>query len=271
MTTASIVIYKTKAEEIIPLIECLVNTILNNIYIVDNFPISKMDILLKGISTKIIYIPMQSNIGFGAAHNIAIRKALEAESTYHFIINPDIIIKENVISPMIKYMHENKNIGMMMPKVLNLDGRVQYLPKLLPSPFSILLRKMKFIPNYNRLMKKYELRDMDVVCNVPFVSGCFSLLNLELLEKLEMPGYDERFFLYFEDFDLSRRFHQKYKTIYYSLVEVYHGYGNGASKNLRLFMIFIFSAIKYFNKYGWLFDMERKKVNRQILNELHIN
>ena len=71
---------------------------------------------------------------------------------------------------------------------------------------------------YHNYMNIYELRNMDDICNVPIISGCFSLLNLDLLKKYEIKGYDNRFFMYFEDFDLSRRFHKKSKTIYYPFV-----------------------------------------------------
>lgn len=73
--------------------------------------------------------------------------------------------------------------------------------------------------------------------------------------------------MYFEDWDLSRRMHQKYKTIYYPLVSVYHGYESGANKSKRLFKIFVQSALRYFNKWGWIFDKERRKVNRKTLKQ----
>src|SRR5690606_26243677 len=96
-------------------------------------------------------------------------------------------------------------------------------------------------------------------------SGCFTLLNLEAVK--EVGGYDDRFFMYFEDFDLSRRMHKKYKTIYFPDVSVYHGYEGGANKNFRLFKIFIKSMIAYFNKWGWFFDKERKEINKRTLEQ----
>ncbi|HRV32459.1 MAG TPA: glycosyltransferase family 2 protein, partial [Candidatus Paceibacterota bacterium] len=57
-------------------------------------------------------------------------------------------------------------------------------------------------------------------------------------------------------------------TLYYPFVSVYHEYESGANKSFRLFIIFIISAIKYFNKWGWFFDNERIKINNTILNHL---
>jgi hypothetical protein len=61
---------------------------------------------------------------------------------YHFV-NPDIYFEGDVVTPMVQYMADDMTIGMMMPQVLNEDGSVQNLPKLLPSPFCILKRKIK--------------------------------------------------------------------------------------------------------------------------------
>jgi GT2 family glycosyltransferase len=79
--------------------------------------------------------------------------------------------------------------------------------------------------------------------------------------------YDDTFFMYFEDWDLSRRIHQYYKTIYFPLVSVYHAYDSGANRSSRLFKIFINSGVTYFNKWGWFFDGERKKTNKHALSQ----
>jgi hypothetical protein len=216
------------------------------------------------------YIHNPSNPGFGAAHNIAILKALEMGSKYHFIVNPDIYFKGDVISPMVSYMELDPEIGMMMPQILNLDGSLQNLPKLFPSPFSILLRKIKKpIGFYNKFIEKYELRfvDEDKIYNAPILSGCFTLLNLKAIQEIGM--YDDKFFMYFEDWDLSRRMHRKYKTIYFPKVSIYHGYESGANKSSKLFKIFVNSAIIYFNKWGWFFDKERKILNKKALSQFN--
>ncbi|MCY1560600.1 hypothetical protein D9M68_977500 [compost metagenome] len=107
-----------------------------------------------------------------------------------------------------------------------------------------------------------------MIYNAPILSGCFTLLNLEAIKKVG--GYDDNFFMYFEDWDLSRRIHQHYKTLYFPLVSVYHGYESGANKSSRLFKIFVNSAITYFSKWGWFFDSERKKINKKALEQFKI-
>ena len=73
--------------------------------------------------------------------------------------------------------------------------------------------------------------------------------------------------MYFEDWDLSRRMHRHYKTLYFPKVSVYQGYDSGANKNLKLFKIFIKSAMHYFNKWGWFFDKERESMNKKALSQ----
>lgn len=265
MVTASIVLYKTERKILINAINSFLNSeVSSKLYLIDNSPTNKLrDIFL---DQRVLYIHNPSNLGFGAAHNIAIKEAIIQGAKYHFIINPDVYFNKDVISPMVEYMNSNKNVGMMMPQILNDDGSIQNLPKLLPSPYSVLMRKIKK-PRaiYESFISKYELRFVqeNVIYDTPILSGCFTLLNIKAIKEIGM--YDDIFFMYFEDWDLSRRMHKKYKAIYYPLVSIYHGYESGANKNSRLFKIFVSSAIKYFNKWGWFFDKDRKKINKEAL------
>jgi GT2 family glycosyltransferase len=79
--------------------------------------------------------------------------------------------------------------------------------------------------------------------------------------------FDERFFMYFEDFDISRRMHKEFKTIFFPAVSIYHGYESGANKSLKLFKVFIVSLFLYFNKHGWLKDDFRVRANYLASNE----
>jgi GT2 family glycosyltransferase len=237
-------------------------------YLIDNSPTDVLKNTILG--NNIHYIHNPTNPGFGAGHNIAIKKAIESGLKYHFVVNPDVYFEEDVITPMVDYMSQNKDVGMMMPKILNEDGTLQNLPKLLPSPYSILMRKLKKPRSvYTQFINRYELRNVpeEKIYNSPILSGCFTLLNLEAIKEVGM--YDDKFFMYFEDWDLSRRMHAKYKTIYFPKVSVYHGYESGANKSSKLFKIFINSAFTYFNKWGWFFDYNRVKVNKKALAQFN--
>jgi len=266
--TGCIVLYKNDELQLKKLLRSFSNCELDvHIFLIDNSPTDKLKIFANKSNITYIYNP--SNPGFGSAHNIAIKMAVKQGSEYHCIINPDIFFDEDVIGPMVNYMKHDDTIGMLMPQILNIDGSIQTLPKLLPSPFSILMRKLKWPPLFfKEFINIYELREVpsEQIYNSPVLSGCFTLLNLKVIEEIGM--YDDQFFMYFEDWDLSRRIHRKFKTIYFPLVSVYHGYESGANKSFKLFIIFLKSTFKYFSKWGWFFDLERKKINSSALAQL---
>ena len=268
MISFSIVLYNNDINEIKKVIKSIGNYKESHvIYLIDNSLTNRLKKHFTG-EENIFYYHSKTNIGFGAGHNIAINFAFKNNIKYHFIVNPDIYFDYDVISPMLLMMKESNNIGSIMPKILNQDNSIQYLPKLLPSPMSLILRKIKW-PKYmyNKFIENYELRfvDENKTLNVPILSGCFLLFNIEAVVDVGL--FDDNFFMYFEDWDLSRRLHKYYKTIYYPGVSVFHGYKSDANKNFKLFKIFIKSAIFYFNKWGWFFDKERNLINSTTLSQ----
>ena len=81
--------------------------------------------------------------------------------------------------------------------------------------------------------------------------------------------FDERFFMYMEDVDLSRRIHKHYRTVYYPEVSVFHQHEKGSYKNITLLKYHVQSAIRYFNKWGYFFDKDRQEINKKILKKLN--
>jgi hypothetical protein len=113
-------------------------------------------------------------------------------------------------------------------------------------------------------MALFELSNVDtnVVLSVPHLSGCFMLMRKKAL--LECGVFDERFFLYFEDVDLTRRIHERYQTVYYPHVKITHRHDKGSYKSPRLLFYGIRSAVRYFNKWGWVWDDKRDLANNVI-------
>ena len=246
IVTASIVLYNNDTNILLKAIESILNSSYfeSKLYLIDNSPIDS----LKNISndSRVLYFHNPSNPGFGSSHNFAITKAIEIGADYHFVVNPDIYFNNNVIVQMVEFMSQDDSIGMLMPQIRHPDGKIQYLPKLLPSPWHMVWRKIGKSQNlFQKFINLYELRNIDdsQIYNVPIISGCFTLLNLKAIEEIGM--YDDKFFMYFEDWDLSRRIHKRYKTLYFPLVNVCHEYESGANKNIKLFLIFVKSAIYY--------------------------
>ena len=155
-----------------------------------------------------------------------------------------------------------------MPKIIYPNGKLQYLCKPLPTPTDLILRR--FIPKswFKKRKSNFELQQFgyNQELNVPFLSGCFMFLRVSALQEIGL--FDDRFFMYGEDIDLSRRMHSKYKTIFFPKVTVVHAHKAESYKNYKMLFIHIKNIVKYFNKWGWLFDQERKMVNQKLRNEL---
>lgn len=263
--TGSLVTYHNNFEDLQNAFNSFLNTDLNiKLFISDNS--SKCDIKKLCIDSRIEYIFNDSNRGFGFAHNIGIKRAEEMGSSYHFIINPDVYFDKGTLESVIEFMEENKDVGLVMPKILYPNGEVQYVCKLLPTPFNFFARSL--LPNWKwvkRINDKFEMRftGYNTIMEVPYISGCFMCFRTEVLKEI---GYfDENIFLHLEDTDISRRTHKKYKTVMFPQAVVYHRWEKATYKSKKIRNVTIKSAIYYFNKYGWFFDKERRTINSKLM------
>lgn len=268
--TASIVVYKNNLNILNnTIISCLQSYPNMHLYVVDNSPEDNARVLCS--DTRITYIFNGKNLGFGPAHNIALRKVGNS-SKYHLIVNPDIYFDEEVIPEMYKFMESNPDAGLAMPKVLYPDGALQHLCKLLPKPHNLIYRRfLKFYKAFEKYDHLYEMRftGYNKIMDVPFLSGCFMFLRTDALKKAGL--FDEKIFLYTEDIDLSRRIHKYYRTVFFPQVSIYHYHEKGSYKKLNLLLYNIQSAVSYFNKWGWFNDHERDEINNRILSNYAVN
>jgi GT2 family glycosyltransferase len=264
MFSASIVIYNNTKEEVLRFCDKLLNYNVAFIFIIDN---SLLNIFQHDIfDERISYSHHPNNLGYGGGHNIALAKASLLGFKYHLISNIDIELQDESLSILLKVCTKNPSIGIIAPKILNKDNTFQYLPRLLPSPFDLILRKLSHIFNLEVLTTKYELRGIveSNILNTPLISGCFFIYNLNVYN--EVGGFDPRYFMYLEDWDLSRRVNEKYLTIFFPYATIKHHYHSGANKNFKLFKYFVTSVYYYFKKWGWFYDKKRKKQNSNLYN-----
>ncbi len=272
--TLSIVTYNTEPQILSACLESVLQiTLPFACFVVDNSQnarIKEQVCELKGRFPdwgRLEYIP-RKNSGYGRAHNSVIEKFLAAGgSRFHVAMNPDVAFEKGTIELLVEAMNCEKEIGLLSPRFFSPDGSPQRLCKLLPTPAHLFARR--FLP---WLAKKkdalYQLEHVtdDRAFDCPSLSGCFMFFRMEVLRQVG--PFDDRFFMYFEDVDLVRRIGQKYRTVYYPHTRVMHHYKKESYSNLWLLLIHLISAVKYFNKWGWFFDAERKKVNRQTLLRL---
>jgi GT2 family glycosyltransferase len=267
MINISIVLYHHQWSHISSLVTALKGVSgINTIYLIDNSPAPCYEFNDKGVQ----YIFTGSNRGYGAGHNIALRKSLRQEVPYHLVVNPDIEMKAEDLNELIQFMESHPDTGQLMPKILYPDGSLQYLCKLLPTPTDLFIRRFLPASVTRKRMYRFEMQQTGYqsVMEVPYLSGCFMLLRTSALKEVGL--FDERFFMYPEDIDITRRMHQRYKTLFYPQVSVIHHHEQSSYSSLKMLLIHLVNLMRYFNKWGWVFDPERKKVNQRIiqLNQL---
>lgn len=269
MLTASIVTYNTDWGQLHTVLQCALRADVDHIFVVDNSPNDSLRTNLLKLSEKIEYIFGQGNVGYGAAHNIAIRRAFDIQAKYHVVLNPDIVFEPEVIRELSQYMDTHPDVGQVMPKIVYPNGDLQYVCKLVPTPMDLIFKR--FLPGRctQKRMYKFQLKftDYDREMNVPYLSGCFMFFRVAALQQVGL--FDERFFMYPEDIDITRRMHEKFRTMFYPFVTVIHAHAAASKTNKKMLWIHISNMVKYFNKWGWFIDAKRRKINRTTLSNLN--
>lgn len=260
--TVSLVTYNNPPSEIESLLRALTSSHhVLRIIVVDNSP---SDVLRECVqSTGAEYRQVPENIGFGSAHNLAMGDLI-ARSKYHLVVNPDIECTPATLDALYEFLEAHPTIGLAMPRVFFPNGREQHLCKLIPSALDLFLRRFvgtRGLPLFRNRLERYEMRHLDFSQprEVPYLSGCFMFLRCSALQEVGL--FDPSFFMYLEDVDLCRRVGARFKTVFFPFASVTHGYSKGSYKNLRLLRYHLVSAVRYFNKWGWVRDPLRKALN----------
>ena len=192
------------------------------------------------------------NLGYGRANNLVLGRAA---SEMHLIMNPDVELEPGALQAALGAMREHPEVGLVAPAAYGDDGALQYLCKRYPSIWVLFLRG--FAPlalrrRYAAAIEHYEMRDVIAdrfVPSVPLASGCFMLARTPLLVRLG--GFDPRFFMYFEDYDLSLRVGREAKVAYVPQARILHHGGEASRKGLRHVAWFVRSAWRFFARHGW--------------------
>ena len=267
MLTISIVLFKTDYEQLVRCIDSVNKSIDATIFLVDNSPSTELK-KVASLFNNVKYIFNPTNAGYGAAHNIALRSALQMGGSYHLVLNADVYFDVSTLGNLVDYMNRKIDVGLVMPKVLFPNGEIQYLCKLVPTPLDLIGRMIFPKTIWLKNNFKFEMRSTgyNKEMFVPYLSGCFMFLRIDALKKCGL--FDERFFMYPEDIDLTRRIANHYRTMFYPTVIVYHEYGAASKKSIKMLFIHVFNIIKYFNKWGWIFDSERRRLNKIASREI---
>lgn len=268
--TSSLVTYNNDIVMLKKAIHSFFNTKMHvKLYIIDNSPKDNLKVLKDLYPDKTVYIFNPSNPGFGAAHNLALKQVVN-ESPYHLLLNPDIYFNKGVNENILEYLENNKDVGVLMPKIVYPDNSTQYVAKLLPTPLDFFVRRMipiQFLKT--KINDRFELRKSgyNKIMEVPFLSGCYLVVKTEALKQAGL--FDEKYFMFCEDIDFCRNIiNAGYKSIFYPDQNVVHAHEVKSFKNKKMLKTYVQSMIYYFNKWGWFFDKQRRKINSSTLKQI---
>lgn len=200
------------------------------------------------------------NIGYGRAHNLVIHHTAEqleppATQDLFLILNPDVFLEPDALLQGIDWFMEHADTVAAAPFIQDGQGGTASACKRYPSVLDFLLRgfapasvKKLFRPR----LQHYDMADLPQdrpTSDIPIISGCFMLFRHGALQQLQ--GFDPRYFLYFEDFDLSIRAHRLGTLSYLPAMRITHLGGNSARKGLRHIAMFVRSGLRFFSTHGW--------------------
>ena len=267
MPAVSVIIVSYKVRYYIE--QCL-NSVLRSvpdaeIFVVDNDSADGSVEFLRKRFPQVEVIDNGCNAGFGKANNIALAKAT---GRYVLFLNPDTVVAERTIPGCIEYMDAHPDTGAVGVRMQYGDGHFALESRRsLPTP-SVAFWHMTGIGRLfsrSRVFAKYHLSylDRDRECRIDVVSGAYMFIRKEVLDKIG--GFDEAFFMYGEDIDLSYRILQQgYKNCYLPL-PIVHYKGESTNKTSYRYAKVFYDAMniffdKHFKRYSRLFAVLVKMV-----------
>ena len=243
---------KREIEGLLPSLTAALEGVQSEILLVDN---CSEDATAPFVQKKYPHVRVWSNnkrFGYGANQNINIARA---QGDYIVLMNPDMVMQDHqCFHTLLDFMESHSDAGMITPKICNADGTCQFLNKREPALVDLALRRFlpsRFHSRFKKRLDAYEMRDVgyDQVVDVPFMSGAFMFAKTALIR--ELGGFDERFFMYFEDVDLTKRVRQRARTLYCPDAEVIHRWERASHGSFKWTWVFAVSAMKYYQKWGW--------------------
>lgn len=203
---------------------------------------------------KITVIQSSKNLGFGGGVN---RAAKKAKGTFLAIVNPDTILKRNSLELLTKKLETDDSIGVIGPKMIDEKGTLLRSISSKPSPLTLLFAMSflnKLFPN-NPFSKKYYLDELykNKAVNVDVVGGACMVLRRKVFEKIG--GFDERFFMYFEESDLCIRIKSLgLSVMYFPKAIIIHLVGKSLTNKDVIERFFVKSRFRFLKKYHPLYQ-----------------
>lgn len=201
-----------------------------------------------------LFVTYSDNPGYGRAVNRLVRR-IGVLPPWLGVLNTDLSWADGSLETLLSWLQAHPDVSLAVPQILDQDGRPQQLCKQHPTVLGLFSRR--FLPSWlkpawlKRYDRWYVMADQDHqrVFEVPYLSGCCMLMRSEVFQKLG--GFDERYFLYLEDADLTRAMAREGRCVHLPVAAVTHVWGRGNHRSLRLTLVNLQSAWLYFSKWGW--------------------
>ena len=192
---------------------------------------------LPNVSFPVNLIHNSSPKGFSANHNHAFRSALSPdERRYFIVVNPDVRFREDVITKLVNTLDENKNIGLAAPVTVGVDGTLEDSIRELPTPTRIIAKLFGRRGHWKNVKS----------IQPDWVAGMFMAFHTNVFQKIG--GFDEKYFLYYEDVDIcSRLWLEGYCIKIEKTASIIHDAQRRSWRNIKYLRWHISSMVKFFS------------------------
>ena len=175
----------------------------------------------------------------------------ELDSDYHFILNPDIQLTADTLSDLADWMDQHPDVVMARPALVFPDGRPQQLPLRRCNVRAMVYRQLPCLKFWAKYNERYLMADRDLTqpTEIEFCTGSFSAVDTAVFK--EISGFDEGYFMYVEDADLTQKMRTKGKAYLVPQYTAIHAWHRAAHRSLKPFLWQLRSLLRYFSKWGF--------------------
>ncbi len=193
-------------------------------------------------------IRRKTNGGFGAGHNTVLPLL---DSEFHFILNPDILLTADTLSDMADWAASCPQAVMARPSLVFPDGKPQVLPLRKCSALALVYRQIGALKFLRRFNDRYVMAgcDLSVPTEIEFCTGSFSMVRTDVFRAVG--GFDEGYFMYVEDADLTQKMRRKGKAFLLPQFTAVHAWHRAPHSDASHFRLQLKSMMRYFRKWGF--------------------
>lgn len=194
----------------------------------------------------------EGDFGFGRSCNLGAR-AIDAE--YYFFLNPDTkLVDEGIVLRLFTYLRAHPKVGIVGPKIFYFDGRLQETCRRFPAWYMPFVQRTALARTAfgKRYADHFAMRDYDHMMErgVDWMQGSALFMRGDVWSILG--GFDDRFFMYFEDIDLCRRTKELgYEVVYYPEVSLQHFHGKESARIANFFKNLVYNRIARAHIISW--------------------